>query len=815
MRRWLLRGVIPLVVLTLLLFVAAWLALRGSLPSYEGELALPGLSAPVAVERDAQGVVTLDAEDPLDLARALGFVHGQERFFEMDLKRRLSAGELAALLGERALPSDRRNRVHRLRARVTADLPTIAGPHAGLLAAYAEGVNAGLAALAVRPWPYLLLRQQPEPWRPEDSLLAGYALFFDLQDETNSRELALWRIRQHLPPALATLLLRDGTSWDAPLFGEARGDAVLPGPELVDLRQLPQAPVDAPAATLAEPAAPGSNNFAAGRGATADGRAIVAGDMHLTLRAPSLWFRARLRYADPAAPAGRVDVTGVTLPGVPGVIAGSNGHVAWTFTNSYGDWLDFFEVRLAADDPTRYLTPEGESALRVHEETIVVAGGRDETLVVRETRWGPLLPEASEGLPDDRALALRWTAHQPGALDFGLLGLARAGDLDAALAAARETGVPAQNLLVGDRHGRIAWRLIGRIPDRVGGCDPQAPLDPLAGCDWAGWWTPDSALQAEIVDPPSGRLWTANARVVDGALLARVGDSGYALGARQRLIGEAMNAAGPIDEPRLLALQLDDRAVFLERWNRLLRERLARPADEQEAAEFAELAEAAADWSGHASVDSAGYRLTRAFRLEVLGRIRDGLLGPAWAALGEDFVKPDLPQLEGVAWPLVTQRPAHLLPPRFADWDALLLDAAHAAAEAVRGEHRGPLRERRWGEANTARICHPLAAALPGPARRWLCMPADPLPGDAQMARVQGPSFGASQRMVVAPGREAQGFFHLPGGQVGHPLSPYWGAGHADWVAGRPSPFLPGPVQARLRLQPVAPPPPLHPGDGR
>ena len=119
--------------------------------------------------------------------------------------------------------------------------------------------------------------------------------------------------------------------------------------------------------------------------------------------------------------------------------------------------------------------------------------------------------------------------------------------------------------------------------------------------------------------------------------------------------------------------------------------------------------------------------------------------------------------------------------------------AAEAAADQVRASHEGPLSERTWGEANTARICHPLAGALPGPVGRALCMPADALPGDAQMPRVQGPAFGASQRMVVSPGREAEGVFHLPGGQVGHPLSPFWGAGHADWgmLTGRhPAPHI-------------------------
>lgn len=793
MLTWIRRGLLALLSLAVLIALSAWLLLRGSLPTYDGESALAGLSAPVSVTRDANGVVDIEAANEVDMARALGFVHGQERFFEMDLTRRVAAGELSALFGARALEVDRTNRRHRLRARSEASLAEIAGPRAEMLKAYTEGVNAGLESLAVRPWPYLLLQQRPKPWSAVDSALTGYAMFFDLQDEANSRELALWRIREVIPTPLAELLMRDGSAWDAPLFGSARGDAVLPGPEVLDLRTLPQGPEIVPEAA-AEPAAPGSNNFAVGGAATADGRAIVAGDMHLGLRAPSLWYRARLRYADPAAPDGRVDVTGVTLPGVPGVIAGSTTRVAWAFTNSYGDWLDFFRVDFTDAGKTRYRTPDGEAEVEVYRETIEVANAPSEILEVRETRWGPITQDENDG----SALALRWTAQQPGSLNFGLLDLTRAAGLDDALRIARVAGVPAQNMLIGDADGRIAWRLVGRIPVRLGGCDPKAPLLPLQGCDWGGWHPSDAALQPERVDPPSGRLWSANARIADGELLALIGDAGYALGARQKQIADSLMAHTSLTEPALLALQLDDRALFLERWNRLLRETVA----PMSTAEGQDIAEVASDWSGHASIDSSGYRLTRTFRLAVLARVRDGLLGPAKAALGERFVMPDLPQLEAVLWPLVEQRPAHLLPPRFESWEALLAEAALDAAAEVRGPRDGPLSARTWGEANLSRVCHPLASGVPAWLRPSLCMPADPLPGDVQMPRIQAPAFGASQRMVVSPAHRDGAIFHLPGGQAGHPLSPYWGAGHEDWAQGRPSAFLPGTPTARLELTP-------------
>ncbi|WP_313204641.1 penicillin acylase family protein, partial [Stenotrophomonas sp.] len=231
-----------------------------------------------------------------------------------------------------------------------------------------------------------------------------------------------------------------------------RGDAVLPDATQLDLRTLAAAPT----APAADADAVGSNNFAVAGALTADGRAIIADDMHLALRAPSLWFRVRLRYPDPQAPGGQVDVSGFSLPGVPAVIVGSNGHVAWGFTNSYIDTADF--RREPANAP-----------VTVHEERIAVAGGPDVLFPVRETAWGPILHTHADGSGD----ALRWVAHLPGAVRMDFADMARAGDLDQALATADHAGIPAQNLVIGDRSGRIAWRLVGARPDRGPGCVPQ------------------------------------------------------------------------------------------------------------------------------------------------------------------------------------------------------------------------------------------------------------------------------------------------------------------------------------------------------
>ncbi|WP_062354922.1 penicillin acylase family protein [Pseudoxanthomonas mexicana] len=797
MLKWTRRIALLLLALVVVALLLAWWLMRGSLAHLDGEQPLAGLSAPVSLQRDALGVVTIEAASEADAVRALGFVHAQERYFEMDLMRRSSAGELAGLFGPIAVDMDKARRMHRMRARATASLDGFAGDRMPQLQAYADGVNDGLGALKSRPWPYLLLRQSPRAWEVADSALAGYAMYFDLQDADNVRELGLWKLRRQVPPALYALLTHDGTEWDAPLQGEPRGNAVLPTADEVDLRTLPM-PETGTHQRLADKGTPGSNNWAVAGALTADGRAIVADDMHLGLRAPNIWFRVRLRYPDPRAPGGKVDVSGFSLPGLPAIIVGSNGHVAWGFTNSYADTADWYPVKPCGKGDAA----ETCDAVEHHAETIEVAGADPVTLDVPETRYGPIIHAAKGKQP---ALALRWVAHQPGALNFGLADFAAAGDLSAALSVAQRTATPAQNLVIADHNGRIGWRILGPLPSRAASCPHTLELAPSAPPDDAAPqapgsctpWVISSQLTPVLTSPANHRLWTANARVLDGASLARVGDGGYALGARAKQIRDGLLAKDRFTEQDLLAIQLDDRALFLQRWWQLLQDEAKRqPAN----ASIKALADAGKTWEGVASVDSVSYRLVRAWRLAVHARIADGLTAPAQAALGDDFVMPDLPQLEGAVWPLLEQRPAHLLSRRYQSWDALLEDAAKEVRDDLAGQ--GPLAERRWGERNTAKICHPLANALPAFLKPKLCMPGEPLAGDGAMPRVQGPAFGASERMVVSPGHEADGIIHMPGGQSGHPMSPFWGAGHDDWVHGRPTPFLPGATTHTLTLRP-------------
>jgi penicillin amidase len=284
-------------------------------------------------------------------------------------------------------------------------------------------------------------------------------------------------------------------------------------------------------------------------------------------------------------------------------------------------------------------------------------------------------------------------------------------------------------------------------------------------------------------------------------MLRPFGFGDYDQGARASQIRDDLlhlDRATPRD---MLTVQLDDRALFLARWRDLAMHTLDVQAtrDLPTRREFRRLL--AQTWSGRASIDSVGYRMVKAFR----GRVAALALDPLYAPLAQTGrltpVAARSGTSEGPLWALVSGQPAHLLSDRYASWRALLLDAVDWVATSLTANGRA-MADRTWGELNTARIRHPLSAALPSMVGRFLDMPADRLPGDGNMPRVQSPGFGASERFAVTPGREREAYFHMPGGQSGHPLSPHSRDGHAAWVRGEPTPFLPGPTVHVLTFRP-------------
>ncbi len=411
----------------------AHLLLRASLPQLDGRITVASTRSPISIERDALGIATIEAASRADLAFGTGFVHGQDRYFQMDLSRRLAAGELSALFGEAALSQDRKARRFELRTVAQQVLAQASPGQRELLEAYSRGVNAGLGSLDSRPWEYWVLRTKPEPWKPEDSFLVVYAMWWDLQYGDLESDI----LRRTLNDKLGGAVCEDGwrcglkffyparTPWDAPnVEDQAQLQAAdardaepesIPGEDVLDVRAAARGrPTRMARASLEEPVAfsgvIGSNNWAIAGRLTSSGAALVANDMHLDLRVPNVWYRARLRLSAQASSA-RLDLNGVTLPGAPLVVAGSNGHVAWGFTDSYGHWLAVKPQACLGVDEAAMHTPQGDVPLHSRLSRIRVRGQADVQERVQSSTFGVLYAfDAAE----QRCWFVQWLAQLPG-----------------------------------------------------------------------------------------------------------------------------------------------------------------------------------------------------------------------------------------------------------------------------------------------------------------------------------------------------------------------------------------------------------------
>lgn len=784
-RRWRAAKLLAAFFAALVLAVAA--ALFASRPQISGAAAMPELSAPVAVQRDALGHTTLEAASRLDIARATGFIHAQERFLSMDFRRRLAAGEMAALFGSPAVERDLQLRPHRFRHRARRVAAALPPDERALLTAYAEGVNRGLEAMPVWPFPYFLMLQPPQPWQTEDSILTLYSMYLVLQGERWRYESTVGLLHELFGASVANFLAPVGTHYDAPLDGTPvpLRTPTVPGPEDIDLRQMPLDPTRLDDVRMHWERS-GSNAAAVAGALTAHGGALIANDMHLVLLAPNLWYRMHWHWHD-----GRDRMaSGLTLPGSPWLVAGSNGHIAWGFTNSNVDSQDLIA-----------LAP-GEASIETIEEPLEVRFAPDRIAHYRLSDWGPIVTQDRQG----RDYALRWTAHwlEGKALRLGRIELATS--LQQALHEFRRSSMPPQNVLIGDRNGNIAWTIggplfrrdghDGRIPRPLPRCPADAPA-PCAARDPKPRWLPPADYPT-IVNPPDGRLWSANSRHVGGAAYALLGDGRYTGGMRTRQIRDRLREKDRFREADLLVVQLDTRADFLNEWH----PRLLRVLDEPGIAPLAErhrVRDLLESWDGYARTDSAAYRLVRTFRKRTHELFLLALQNRLGTSPPHD-TRPLRWQLDGPLTRILEAEAQHFLPQGMRNMDELLALALRLTLEDLTADGR-ELSAATWGEANPSAIRHPLSHILP-----WLSPlldpPRAPQAGDLNLPRVERPSFGASNRTVVSPGREAQGILHMPTGQSGHPLSPYYNAGHEDWLRGRPSAFLPGLAHSRMMLEP-------------
>ena len=692
-----------------------WLhhAMVTSLPVIDGSLKTPGLVSPVTIRRDHHGVPHIEAASLDDLLLAQGYVTAQDRLWQMDMLRRNAAGELAEILGNSLVEHDKAQRVQQFRnvaQRVYRSLPDTDRHR---YEQYARGVNLYLdqnqGKLAAE---FRFLHYRPHRWTGADSVLVGLNMVQSLDSRWDVK-LSREQVSQHLHnPKLEADLYPTGSWRDQPPSA-AVSDMTLPHPapppaddeenDQTQTRLQPHQGEDFRSlrATLGLPSCdgciPGSNNWAISGKHTSSGRPLLSNDMHLGLTVPNIWFMADLK-----APG--IHVAGVTLPGVPFVIAGHNEHVSWGFTALYADVQDLYVEKL--DGQGNYAGPNGEWLPLAHsEETIHVRFGHDVKLDVQLTPHGPLLNPVFH--KETRAIALHWTLYDPALASIPLYEMNSAQDWPHFSAALAAWCWPTQNVMYADDAGHIAYHAVGKVPSRPGGLvGLPIQADQTAQHEWQGYIPFDQLPNA--YDPASGLLATANARVTPN-------DTKYPLTLewpepyRIERIYKDLRSRDGLTREDMLAVQND---VYSE-VDQELAHRFAYAIDHSSTtdARLKQAADLLRSCDGRMSADSAAASIILRTRQAFWPLILEPKIGSdvstyAWAE--SNFAEEEI-IMHGSS-PSIADSSSNWLPSSYKDWDALLTEAVRRGLEM--GKAPQDLGRWNYGSWHVVDLEHPLYLSL-------------------------------------------------------------------------------------------------------
>jgi penicillin amidase len=739
---WLL-GVVLL--LALLGGAGVYLWLRASLPQTAGRISLKGLAAPVEVVRDRHGVVRLRAQSLEDLLFAQGFVHAQERLWQMEFQRRVGQGRLSEVLGESTLSQDRFLRTWGFYRAAKEAYARLYPEERRAVDAYVAGVNAFLQSGAPLPPEFRLLGFRPEPWTGPDVLVWAKMMSFDLSGNWEEELLRHRLLARGVSPERLLELLPPYPE-DAPTILQAQ-----------DLRlSLPREEAPAALRGMAPPRfLEASNNWVVAGSRTTTGKPLLADDPHLGLGAPSLWFLMALE-----APG--LKVVGASLPGVPGIVIGHNGRIAWGVTNVGADVQDLY---LLEDVEGRGYRHRGQVVpYRVREERIRVKGGKEEVLRVRETLYGPVITDALKD-PPRTPMALRWVSLDPeDHLLMAYLGVNRAGNWEEFKEALRHYSAPSQNFVYADVEGNIGYIAPGKFPIRKAGHTGMVPVPGNGEWDWQGYRAPEEWPQ--VLNPEAGLIVTANHKVTPaGFPYALTYD--WAEPYRAERILELLGAKERLSPEDMVAIQLDQKSLLYRDFRPVLE--LLTPLSERSRA----WRERLLAWDGTMAPGSQE-ALVFALWYTELTRLPAREVGQAFWDEPRYLLKALRTGDPNCDQPETEYREGCL------DYAGLALEKALDRKEA--------LRARTWGEVHRASFPHAVLTHTPLKrlTDRGVAFGGDRYtvnvgPFDPETLRMtHGPSY---RQVVNLADLEASLFIH-PMGQSGHFLSPHYADLLPLWARG-------------------------------
>ena len=744
-------------------FVGGFFWLYTSLPIIEGTLEVAnGPKAPVEILRDKRTVPHIFADSQEDAYFGLGFVHAQDRLWQMEMMRRLAAGRLAEVAGRKALASDRFMRTMGFQRLAEKQYAALDDAVRRALDAYAAGVNAWVgAASGAFPPEFTLTGFTPEPWRPTDSLL--WAKLMALRLSGNWRdELLRARLAERLtdeqiaemwpdyPAEGPVTAKRSTTPWDGMALGALA--AALP---------------------ISPPGMEGASNVWALSGTnTETGKPILANDPHLGFRAPVLWYLARIE-----APG--LHVTGATAPGVPFTILGHNGRIAWGMTSTQSDLQDLFVETVDPDNPGRYLTPDGPRPFVTRTEVIGVRGGDDVNLTVRETRHGPVISDAMAAR-GGKVLALAATFLAADDLTpQAVYRLNRAEGWHDFLAAMRDFHSPQQNFVYADVDGVIGFLAPGRVPMRRSGRGRVPGLGASGATDWTGFIPFDELPRS--LNPPSGRIVNANNRIVGDAYPHYITDDWAAPYRARRIIAR-------LDEGKRQTMESTAR-IQLDTLSLMARELLPRLLGITAPSQAAEQAlEKMRGWDGVMSRERAEPLIFTAWLRELNRGVYGDELGPLlndYWSLRPRFMAAILGGRG--TWCDDVRTPVH------EDCSAMIAAALKRALAQLAASFGADMETWRWGAAHPASFAHSAFAKIPV-LGRYTNLAIETGGGNYTVNRgvsrindTESPFVnvhGAGFRAVYDLADLSRSRFMIATGQSGNPMSPFYGDMLKGWRDG-------------------------------
>ncbi len=788
--------IVPLLLILFVVGVFFWVRQMkiDSYPLPGGGASLSGLNAEVMIDQDDKGIPTIRAQNVLDAYRAQGWINARDRLFQMDLIRRRSAGRLSEIFGKKALAYDRLHRwlENEVIARKAAKI--MHGKAREEIQAYTDGVNSFIKN-GPRPFEMQVIGYEPEPWTRADSLLVVMAMHEDLEFFCQlMAERALTMIQDHRGSEVRKFLSSFTGFYDMPLEDDPTTSLIPlpPSAEVINIRTETREIEPVLTASIQAPVV-GSNGWVMNGGRTKSGYPILAGDPHLSLNLPNIWYRTRIILPD-------VHLSGVSLPGMPGLIIGNNGHIAWTMTNGYSDPLDLVELNK-------------NEKIDEFQETILVKGSDPVTFRFEKSKYGPVFKEVN-----GKKYAIQWVVRDPGVLSKNTvtaINLARNNkELRQAFS---EWYGPLQNFIYATSDGDIGWQLIGKTPKRVG-FDGQVAVLRDEKHYWDGYYEINEMPHG--LNPESGMIVSGNQRLIpvkDSKLEKLPFLNNASSNSRAWRIKEILQSKKNWTAKEMFDVQMDNFSYEINFYKKIFLKAYVDAEsfslmNEEEAGWLDVIGKTVKQWNGRVNSLSPAYPFLRRFRSMLIAYLLEPIAGL------DSF---DDPLLEGwrfrpvFKWyflsapmnSLLMNQPIHLLSQKFKSYNHAILKAAVETAKIL-----SPVKENfyqlNWGKSNQVDIFHPFAKILPDFIAKYFRVPKVPFDGDHWTPRVgvawRGFFHSASLRLVSDfKDLKTQSFVNFPGGQSGHFQSPHFLDQYEDWLHAIPTPLEPGKTVVTDRLVPA------------